>query len=98
MANGVNSIDELAYVVAIGFDVGENSDLKISFQINMPSSSKEQSSGDSSSEGPSSVINTVECNSFDVGVNLLNSYLSKKVNMTHCKYLIFSEELASNRS
>ena len=47
--NAVNSIDELAYVVAIGFDVGENSDLIISFQINMPSSSKEQSSGDSSS-------------------------------------------------
>ncbi len=95
MANGVNSIDELAYVVAIGFDVGENSNLKISFQINMPSSAKEQSSGGESSESSSSVINTVECNSFDVGVSLLNSYLSKKVNMTHCKYLIFSEELAS---
>ncbi len=100
ISNGssVSSIDELAYVVAIGFDVGKSEDLSITFQINMPSSSKEQSSGDSSSEGPSSVINTVECNSFDVGVNLLNSYLSKKVNMTHCKYLIFSEELASNRS
>lgn len=95
MANGVNSIDELAYVVAIAFDVGENSDLKISFQINMPTSAKEQSSGSESSESSSSVINTVECNSFDIGVSLLNSYLSKKVNMTHCKYLIFSEELAS---
>ena len=65
MANGVNSIDELAYVVAIAFDVGENSDLKISFQINMPTSAKEQSSGSESSESSSSVINTVECNSFD---------------------------------
>ena len=95
MESGVNSIDELAYVVAIGFDVGENSDLKISFQINMPTSAKEQSSDSESSESSSSVINTVECNSFDVGVSLLNSYLSKKVNMTHCKYLIFSEELAT---
>ncbi len=101
-SNAINTIDELAYVVAIGFDVGENSDLKISFQINMPSSSSSSSSsegsssGGSSSEGPSSVINTVECNSFDVGVSLLNSYLSKKVSMTHCKYLIFSEELASH--
>lgn len=92
----VSSIDELAYVVAIGFDVGDTNTLKISFQINMPSSAKEQSSSDSSSSGASSVINTVECNSFDVGVSLLNSYLSKTVNMTHCKYLIFSEELASN--
>ena len=96
ISNGsaVNSIDELAYVVAIGFDVGKSSDLIISFQINMPSSSKEESSSSSSSSS-TSVINTVECNSFDVGVNLLNSYLSKKVNMTHCKYLIFSEELAA---
>ena len=95
ISNGsaVNSIDELAYVVAIGFDVGKDSNLVISFQINMPSSSKEESSSSSSSS--SSVINTVECNSFDVGVSLLNSYLSKKVNMTHCKYLIFSEELAT---
>ncbi len=61
----------------------------------MPTSAKEQSSGSESSESSSSVINTVECNSFDIGVSLLNSYLSKKVNMTHCKYLIFSEELAA---
>lgn len=101
-SSAINTIDELAYVVAIGFDIGDNSDLKISFQINMPSSSSSSSSsegsssGGSSSEGGStSVVNTVECNSFDVGVSLLNSYLSKKVNMTHCKYLIFSEELAS---
>ena len=63
----------------------------------MPSSAKEQSSSSGSSEENkgSSVINSVECNSFDVGVSLLNSYLSKKVNMTHCKYLIFSEKLAA---
>ena len=99
-SSAINTIDELAYVVAIGFDVGESSDLKISFQINMPSSSSSSSSGEGSSDNSSSddtsVINTVECNSFDVGVSLLNTYLSKKVNMSHCKYLIFSEELASN--
>ncbi len=99
-SSAINTIDELAYVVAIGFDVGESSDLKISFQINMPSSSSSSSSGEGSSDNSSSddtsVINTVECNSFDVGVSLLNSYLSKKVNMSHCKYLIFSEELASS--
>ena len=46
--------------------LGENNDLTISFQINMPSSSKEQSSDSESSKSSSSVINTVECNSFDV--------------------------------
>ena len=96
--SSINTIDTLAYVVAIGFDVGETDDLRISFQINMPTSSSSSSSGEGSSGDSSnstSIINTVECNSFDVGVSLLNSYLSKKVNMSHCKYLIFSEELAS---
>ena len=39
-SSSVNTIDDLAYVVAIGFDVGENYALKVSFQINMPSVSK----------------------------------------------------------
>ena len=94
-SSSINSIDELAYVVAIGFDVGQNNDLTISFQINSPYSSDSEKSSEGSSSGSSSTINTVECNNLDVGVSLLNSYLSKKVNMTHCKYLIFSEELAA---
>jgi spore germination B3 gerAC like len=90
-SSSVNTIDDLAYVVAIGFDVGENYALKVSFQINMPSVSKSSSSSKSES---SSIINTIDCNNFDAGVNLLNSYLNKNVNMSHCKLLVFSEELA----
>lgn len=93
-SSSINTIDELAYIVAVGFDVGKNSSLSITFQITMPTSS-ESSGGSSSESSSSSVINTVECNSFDTGVALLNSYLAKKVNFTHCKYLIFSEELSS---
>ena len=89
-SSSVNTIDDLAYVVAIGFDVGENYALKVSFQINMPSVSKSSSSSKSES---SSIINTIDCNNFDAGVNLLNSYLNKNVNMSHCKLLVFSEEL-----
>lgn len=57
----------------------------------MPSVSKSSSSSKSES---SSIINTIDCNNFDAGVNLLNSYLNKNVNMSHCKLLVFSEELA----
>ena len=68
------NIDHLAYVVAIGFDIGENNKLKLSFQISVPSNSTE---GGGSSQSNSSVVTSIECASFDSGVNILNSYLSK---------------------
>ena len=37
------NIDDLAYVVAIGIDVGEIDKLKVSFQIGIPSSSSSSS-------------------------------------------------------
>lgn len=92
--SSTNSIDDLAYVVAIGFDVGSTSDLKISFQITVPTSSQSNEGG-SSDGNSSSIINAVECNSLDTGIALLNSYLGKKVNLAHCEYIIFSEELSS---
>lgn len=92
--SSTNPIDELAYVVAIGFDVGTTSDLKITFQITVPTSSQ-SAQGSSASSSNSSIINTVECNSLDTGIALLNSYLGKKVNLAHCQYIIFSEDLSS---
>lgn len=86
------NIDHLAYVVAIGFDIGNNNNLKLSFQISVPGGSGESGS---SSQSDSSIITTVECSTFDSGVNLLNSYLSKQSNLSHCKILVFSEEFAS---
>lgn len=87
-----NSIDKLAYVVALGFDVGENNKLKLSFQISVPSGSSESGG---SSQSDSSIVTTIECASFNSGVNLLNSYLSKESNLSHCKMIVFSEEFAS---
>jgi spore germination protein KC len=87
------NIDHLAFVVAIGFDIGTDNNLKLSFQISVPGSS-EESSG--SSQSDSSIVTTIECATFDSGVNLLNSYLSKESNLSHCKIIVFSEEFASS--
>ena len=87
------NIDHLAFVVAIGFDVGENNKLKLSFQISVPGGSSESGG---SSQSDSSIVTTIECDSFDSGVNLLNSYLSKESNLAHCKIIVFSEEFAAN--
>ena len=47
-----------------------------------------------SSQSQTSTITTVDCASIDSGISLINSYISKKVNLSHCKAIIISEELA----
>lgn len=84
------------YVVGIGIDIGENDVLKVSFQIATPSSSQDGGSngGSSGSESSTYIINSVECNSIDTGLNLVNSHISKNLNLSHCKVIVFSEALA----
>lgn len=86
-----SNIDNLAYVVGMGIDVGENNNLLVSFQISLPNSI----SGESGGQSDSSIINSIECTSIESGLNLLNSYVSKQVNLSHCKVIVFSEEIAS---
>lgn len=87
------NIDHLAYAVAIGLDVGKNNELKISFQLSVPGNSSNSGSS-SSSQSDNSVVNTIECSSIASGINLLNSYISKELNLSHCKVIVFSEEFA----
>ena len=87
------NIDHLAYAVAIGLDVGKNNELKISFQLSVPGNSSDSGSS-SSSQSDNSVVNTIECSSIASGINLLNSYISKALNLSHCKVIVFSEEFA----
>ena len=98
-------LDNLAYITAIGIDIGEKDTYKISFQVSTINSSSSDSSSkdstDSSSGGGSSEskstsfnINTVECNSIDSGISLMNTYLDKSINLSHCQIIVISEELA----
>lgn len=89
------NIDNLAYVVALGVDVGENDIYKVSFQF-ISRSGEEKSESTSSSNGNKTVINTVEAPSLNTAINLMNSYLARKINLSHCKVVIFSEEVAIN--
>lgn len=90
---GIKGIDNLAYVVAIGLDKGENENLKLSLQISVPNSG-DTSSG-SSSQSASVIVDSIDCPSISTGINLFNSYLGKEINLSHCKVLVISEELAS---
>lgn len=85
--NSLN-IDNLAFAVAMGIDKSSTNNLKVTFEFLSTSPS-----GESVSE-TTPVLNTVECSSLTNGINMMNAYLGKKVNLSHCKLIVFSEELA----
>lgn len=86
-----HNIDKLAYVIAMGLDVGQNNKLKLTIQLSKP----EGSSGSSSGSSYTNIIDTVECSSIDSGISLFNSYISRRLNLSHCKVIVISAELAA---
>ena len=86
-------IETLAYAVAIGIDKGEHDNIKLSLQFALLSNNSGESSG--SSQSQQSTVTTVDSSSIDSGIALINSYISKKINLSHCKAIIISEELAN---
>lgn len=84
------SIENLAYVLAIGIDTSSDNKLKVSFQFSTASPASESGS----SEKASTYINTVTASSLSNAINLVNGYLGKQINLSHCKVIIFSEKIA----
>ena len=98
-------IDDSAYVIALGIDAGsDDNSIELTIQVAIPSengsssssASSEESSSSSSEKGASDTLNqTVECKSIDSGINMVNNIISKRTNLSHCKFIVFSEEIAS---
>lgn len=85
------NLDNLAYVIALGLDVGTNNPLKLTVQL-----TKTASSSGSNESSSTNIVNSVECSSIESGLNLFNSYISRRTNLSHCKVLVMSEELAAS--
>lgn len=85
-------IDNYYFITALGLDIQDNGLLKISIQT---SSNSSGTSGESSSSSQASEykIYSAEAKTIDEGINILDNYLSKPINLTHCSALIISEEL-----
>ena len=90
-------LGNIAYVLALGIDVGEKSKLKVSAQFTK-SSSISPGSGSSGEESSNIVLISGEADSIFSALNLLNSYIGKEINLSHCALFIFSEELAKKRN
>lgn len=87
--NSLN-IDNSAFVVAIGVDKSNSNKLNVTFEFLATSPS-----GESVAE-TTPVLNSVDCSSITNAINMMNAYLGRKVNLSHCKLIIFSEELAKD--
>lgn len=85
------SMDNLAYVLAIGIDTSDQNDLQVTFQFSTTTSPSEAGSTDKTS----TIINSVTASSISTAINLMNGYMGKELNMSHCKTIVFSEELAA---
>ena len=82
-------------LLRFGVDVGTEDELRISFQISIPSQNTSDS-GSSSSDSNDTVIDTVDCSSIESGISLANSFVSKILNLSHCKVIVISEEIAES--
>ncbi len=87
--------NEIAYIVALGIDKGENDNFDITIQY----ANTTQISGGSSEEGGKSgsqiVENiTVEAPNIYSAMSLANHVLSKTFSLSHAKLIVFSQEVA----
>ena len=90
-------IDDLAFIIAIGIDESEDDNLKMTFQISIPSDNSSSNKKDSSNSKESSsdtLIKNVECKSINSGLNQVNNLINKRVDLSHCMFVIFSESIA----
>ena len=84
------SIDKLAYVVAIGIDSSDAKGFQFSFQFTNVTPNSESGTAEKSP----SIVNTVEATSIGSAINLMNTYIGKRLNLSHCKVIVFSEAVA----
>lgn len=93
--NYTNGIDDFYFIIALGLDITDENLLKVSVQIS--SNSESDSSGlSSSSQSSEYKIYSAEAETFDEAITILNNFLNKQINLSHCSTLIVSEKLAKN--
>ena len=84
------SLEKYYYAIALGIDTSDSAKLKLIIQVASSNSSSESST----SQSTTTEIFSVDCDSINLGLNIINNYLSKKINLSHCSAIIFSEEIS----
>lgn len=88
-------IDELTYIIAIGFDKGKTYPIKMTMQY---AASKSMAGGESQGgeggDGKILELITLEAPTVASGLNMANGFIGRQMNMSHTVALFISEELA----
>lgn len=93
-------VEDFAYVVAIGLDKGKTNPLRLTLQIAVPTvtgAGGGGGGGDGGGEkggGKAATLVTIEAPTIYSALNMANTYISKELNLSHVKVIVFSEELA----
>ena len=87
----LNGIEQFSYAIAIGIDASDINIIKLSLQFTIATSSGGEGT---TSQSSNSTVVSVDCDSIDSGINLINSYVGKQVNLSHCKAIVISEPVA----
>lgn len=86
-------LDDMAYPIALGLDKGDDNYLKMTLQLAVPTAIGGGEGGGAG--GAESIsLTTVETPTIYSGLNMINTYVSKQINLSHTKVIVFSEELA----
>lgn len=87
------NIDDLDFVIALGIDYSDDQNmLKVSFEFaDINSFSEDNSSNDSEP-----IVDTVEASSISSAINIMNAYEGKQLNLSHCKIIVFSQDIAQS--
>ncbi len=91
--SSVNGIDKFYFIISMGIDQTDEGLLNLSIQVSSNSGSSKGGKS-SSSQSSDSKIYSVEAHTIDEGLTILDNYLNKKINLSHCSALIFSEDVA----
>ena len=90
-----NTIENSYYIVALGIDLNEdNPDIPYHISIQIAKNKSSSESGGGSSQSSAYSIYSVDAESLNSGISILNNYLDKKINLSHCSAIILSESLA----
>ena len=94
-----HQVNEMAYVVAMGLDACEGG-VEVSLQFAKPLAiagevkSEETEGEEPVSENEGAALISVGAIDIYTAINIIGNTLSKRINLTHCKLLLFSAELA----
>lgn len=87
-------LDDLAYPIALGFDKGKANELRMTLQLAVPTNIAGGEGGGGGDGAESVAVVTVDTPTIYSGLNMLNTFVSKQINLSHVKAIIFSQELA----